>query len=68
MVKRLKPGKIGDGKLGVYDASMRLRGVVGPRATSVTAARFNRQHGSKIGKGPDGRKAWLAPTGESNGR
>ena len=56
------PGEIGKGKLGVYDGKGRLRGQVGPKATAATASRFHKQLGSKIGPGPDGSPAWLAPT------
>lgn len=63
------PGAIGSGKLGVYDAGpkgdgvgRRLRGQVGGLATSATASRFNGKLGSKLGPGPDGNSAWLAPT------
>jgi hypothetical protein len=61
MVQRLKPGKIPDNKIGVYDADGNLRGLVGYRATSATATRFHGQFGSKLGIGPDGKRAWLAP-------
>ncbi len=60
--KQTKPGRVADGKLGVYDSKGRMRGIVGPKATAATAARFHGQHGSKIGTGPDGKPAWLAPT------
>jgi hypothetical protein len=60
-----KPGKIGDGKIGVYDAKLRLRGVVGPLATATTAARFHGQLGSTI-RTVAGRKAWVAPTSGRN--
>jgi hypothetical protein len=60
-----KPGKIGDGKIGVYDAKLRLRGVVGPLATATTAARFHGQLGSTI-RTVAGRKAWVAPTSGPN--
>jgi hypothetical protein len=60
-----KPGKLGDGKIGVYDAKLRLRGVVGPLATATTAARFHGQFGSTI-RTVAGRKAWVAPTSGHN--
>ena len=60
-----KPGKIGDGKIGVYDAQLRLRGQVGPKATASTAARFHGQLGSTI-RTVAGRKAWVAPTSGPN--
>jgi hypothetical protein len=68
--KAAKPGAIGQQKLGVYDrgpdGELRLRGQVGVLATSSTAARFHGKLGSKIGKGPDGKKAWIAPTSGPN--
>jgi hypothetical protein len=44
----------------VYDAQHRLRGVVGKKASSATAARFHGQLGSTLGV-VAGRKAWIAP-------
>jgi hypothetical protein len=58
--KVAKPGKISDGKLGVYDAQLRLRGVVGPKMTSSGVARFHGQLGSTI-QTVAGKKAWVAP-------
>lgn len=57
----LEAGKIPDGKLGCYDAKGRLRGHVGPLASSITASRFTQTLGMTLGKGPDGKPAWLAP-------
>jgi hypothetical protein len=64
-----RPGTIPSGRLAVYDAGpkgdgkgRRHRGTVGPKGTAATASRFNHQLGSKLGKGPDGKRAWLAPT------
>ena len=59
--KVVKPGRVGDGKIGVYDSRGRLRGQVGPNATSFGVARFHKQLGSTLGT-KDGRPAWLAPT------
>lgn len=59
--KTIRPGVIAPNRLGVYDGQGRLRGQVGPKATASTAARFHGQLGSKLGKGPDGKQAWLAP-------
>jgi hypothetical protein len=59
--KTIKPGVIAPSRLGVYDGQGRLRGQVGPMATASTAARFHGQLGSKLGIGPDGKQAWLAP-------
>jgi hypothetical protein len=63
------PGTIGAGRLGVYDAGprgdgngRRLRGQVGPKATSALVGKFNKRLGSRLGTGPDGKPAWLAPT------
>ncbi len=62
--KAAKPGKIGEGKLGVFDrgpdGELRLRGQVGALATSSTAARFHGKLGSTI-QIVGGRKAWVAP-------
>jgi hypothetical protein len=67
--KPQETGKIGAGKLAVYDAGpagdgkgRRHRGTVGPKGTSATASRFNKQLGSRLGRGPDGKQAWLGPT------
>jgi len=56
-----KPGQIGKGKLGTYDARGRLRGQVGPKATAATVSRFIGEHGAKLGT-KNGRPAWLSPT------
>ena len=62
--KAVKPGKIGDQKLGVYDhgpdGELRLRGQVGRLATSSTAARFHGKLGSTI-QTVGSREAWVAP-------
>ena len=55
-----KPGTIPEGRIGVYDRKRQLRGVVGPKATSVTAARFTGELGAKLTK-VDGRPAWTLP-------
>jgi hypothetical protein len=55
---KIAPGRIGDGKLGVYDHKGRLRGQVGKLATSVTAARFTGTTNNTLGK-KDGRDAWI---------
>jgi hypothetical protein len=65
-MKRVRPCKLPEGKLGVYDSNLNLRGIVGPAATSATAARFHGQHGSTLGK-VDGRRAWIAPPVKNNG-
>ncbi len=63
--KEIKPGVVAPNRIGVYDRGPdnkpRLRGQVGPKATSATAARFHGQHGSTLGT-VDGRTAWIAPT------
>lgn len=64
--KSIKPGVIAPNRLGVYDSQGRLRGQVGPLATSSTAARFHGELGSKLGPGPDGKQAWLAPKGAAD--
>ena len=60
-----KPGKIGDGKIGVYDSQLRLRGTCGPKMTSVGVSRFHGQLGSTI-RIVAGKKAWVAPTSGPN--
>jgi hypothetical protein len=61
MSEERKPGNVPPpNKLGVYDAKGHIRGHVGPKATSATAARFTGKHGAKLGK-KDGRLAWLTP-------
>ena len=52
------PGKMSEHHLGVYDHNGHLRGRVGPKATSVTVARFLGRHGAKFGK-KDGKDAWI---------
>ncbi len=67
MSKQRKPGTVPLGRIGVYDANGHLRGHVGSKATSVTAARFTEQHGAKLGK-KNGRTAWLTPNAKYNAR
>jgi len=55
-----KPGILHDHHVPIYDHKGRMRGHVGPLATSVTVARFTGQHGAKLGK-KDGRTAWISP-------
>lgn len=56
--KKITPGQIGEGKLGVFDHKGRLRGQVGKLATNATAARFTGTLDNKLGK-KDGRPAWI---------
>jgi hypothetical protein len=58
--KQRKPGTVPAGKIGVYDAKDQLRGVVGPKATSVTASRFTNKLGAKLTT-RDGRTSWSFP-------
>ncbi len=59
--KRETPqGQIPDGKRGVYDDSGNLRGIVGPRATSVTAARMTGKGGARLTR-KDGGDSWCFP-------
>ena len=60
--KQTKPGRVADGKIGVYDGKGRMRGIVGPKATARTAARFHGQLRIKDRHRTDGKPAWLAPT------
>lgn len=41
-------GKVPEGRIGVYDRNRNLRGHVGPKATSVTAARFHNELGATL--------------------
>jgi hypothetical protein len=63
--RKRKPGTVPPGRIGVYDASGNLRGHVGRKATSVTAARFTERHSAVLGK-KDGRAAWLTPNQRYN--
>jgi hypothetical protein len=58
--KERKPGEISPGKFGVYGSDGTLRGHVGPRATSSTAARFTGEAGAVLAP-KDGRMAWHFP-------
>jgi len=60
MKKRRKVGEVPPGKIAVVDRKGRLRGHVGPKATSVTAARFTGEHGAKLTKDGD-RTSWSFP-------
>jgi hypothetical protein len=55
-------GPTPEGRLAVYDGNGRRRAAVGPKATAATVSRFIGKHGAKLGKGPDGRQAWIGPT------
>jgi hypothetical protein len=60
--KERKPGTVPPGKFPVYDRAGNLRGHVGKKATSVTAARFTGQAGAKLTKGKNGeRTSWSFP-------
>ena len=52
------PGTMPDHHIPIYDHNGHMRGRVGPKATSVTVARFLGRHGAKLGK-KDGRDAWI---------
>src|SRR5208283_1039808 len=53
-----KPGTISEHHIPIYDHNGHMRGRVGPKATSVTVARFLNRHGAKLGK-KDGKDAWI---------
>jgi hypothetical protein len=55
-----KPGTIPPNKIGVYNSNDHLVGVVGPKATAVTAGRMAKQMGATLGK-KDGRSSWTFP-------
>jgi hypothetical protein len=63
--KQRKIGEVPKNRIGVYDQHGHLRGHVGPKATSATAARFTEMHGAVLGE-KDGRKAWLTPNQRYN--
>lgn len=56
--KAEKPGTIPPHHIPIYDHNGHMRGRVGPKATSVTVARFLNRHGAKLGT-KDGRPAWI---------
>ena len=55
--KRVTPGQIGDGKLGVYRDDGAIVGQVGRLATAATASRFTKR-AMKLGE-KDGKPAWV---------
>jgi hypothetical protein len=55
---KIKPGQVPPNRIGVYDHHGTLKGVCGPKATSVTAARFGVGHGAVLGR-VGGRPAWI---------
>ena len=62
MSKKRKPGEVPPGKIAVLDPRGHVRGHVGPRATSATAARFHGRFGSKLTKDKaTGRTSWSFP-------
>jgi hypothetical protein len=62
MAKQRKPGTVPLGKIAVLDREGNLRGHVGPKATSATAARFTKQLGATLTKGKNGeRDSWSFP-------
>jgi hypothetical protein len=61
-----RPGAVQHGRLAIIDGKGRHRGTVGPRATSATVARFIGQHGAKLGRGPNGKHAWIGPKADRN--
>jgi len=58
--QKRKPGEVQPGKVAVLDDKGRLRGHVGPRATSVSASRFTGKPGAVLGKTGD-RDSWSFP-------
>lgn len=58
--KPAKPGTIGEHHIPIYDHNGHLRGRVGPKASSVTVARFTGTHGSEL-RTIRGRKSWVSP-------
>lgn len=58
--KQRKPGEVPPDKIAVLDRNGNVRGHVGPKATSATAARFHGQLGSKLTKIKE-RDSWSFP-------
>lgn len=52
------PGVVPAHRIPIFDHNGHMRGHVGPKATSVTVARFLNRHGAKLGT-KDGRPAWI---------
>ncbi len=59
MAKRIRIGEPAPGKIPIYDHRSRMRGVVGPKASSTTVARFTGTHGATL-QTVRGRKAWVS--------
>jgi len=57
-VKPDPPGTVQPPHIPIFDHNGHIRGRVGPKATSVTVARFLGRHGATLGK-KDGKPAWL---------
>ena len=60
-MKTRKPGEVAPNRIPIFDDQDRLRGAVGPKATSVTVSRFTGKAGAVLGK-KDGRTAWIGPS------
>ena len=60
-MKTRKPGTVNPHKIPIYDDQDRLRGHVGPKATSVTVSRFTGKAGATLQK-RDGRPSWTGPS------
>ena len=60
-MKKLKVGEIPKSRIPVIDDQGRVRGRVGPKATSVTVSRFLGKHGAELKK-HDGRLSWVGPS------
>jgi hypothetical protein len=60
-MKKRKPGEVAPNRIPIFDDQDRLRGHVGPKATSVTVSRFTGKAGAVLGK-KDGRLAWIGPS------
>jgi hypothetical protein len=60
MKRKRKPGTVPLNRIPVLDHAGNVRGHVGSRATSATAARFTGHHGAVLAK-VKGRTSWMFP-------
>lgn len=56
-MKQRKPGTVPPGRIAILDQGGRIRGHVGPHATTATVARFLGHHNAKLEKN-GGRAVW----------
>jgi hypothetical protein len=62
MDKKHKIGEPPKGYLGVYDHTGKIMlGFVTPASSDANVSRFVGRRGSKLGFGPNGKRAWIGP-------